>query len=80
MSGAAYYLSTGWVRGIDEPPCTWQGETWARHTWTPTDPHLPAYQDCSRCGLRRLLIAEAIAGRQLRDRRGVTNAGGLGNL
>jgi hypothetical protein len=87
MSGpsAAYLIAGDWQLLLEEPPCRPQRlEEWRGHPWAVTDPGLPFYQDCARCGLRRLLVPRALVAaandEPHRDRRGVENVGGLGAL
>jgi len=35
-------------------------ETWPSHPWTITDPSVPTYQDCPRCGARRIRVPTAL--------------------
>ena len=62
VTAYAYWIE-GSYRIVVEPTCTVIGsETWRAHPWTVTDPTLPTYQDCPRCGARRVVIPEALAG------------------
>lgn len=86
MSSSWVYWIDGAYRAVAEPTCTTRakfvgaggalietGETWPGHPWAITDPTLPTYQDCARCGLRRFRVPPAlfaaIAGRPGHDRR-----------
>lgn len=61
MTAYAYRID-GTYRVVAEPTCTVLGaESWPSHPWTITDPTVPTYQDCPRCGARRVRIPRALA-------------------
>ena len=62
VRGFAYLNPDGSWSFREDFPCVAQtgGESWNGHPWTLSDPSLPTYQDCPRCGARRVRVPTAL--------------------